>query len=372
MGSVDAVAINAGTVDTARLGSGTANSSTFLRGDQTWATPPGGGGSGDVTGDDTSTTVQNIVAYSTTGGKNITELTGTQGDVLYHDGTKWAKLPAGTSGHVLKTNGAGANPSWGTVTGAGDVVGPSSSTDNAIVRFDSTTGKLVQNSGITIDDSDNLAGTGWERSVRTILEERPGTPSTYDDEFDATSMDAKWTFFAGSSSNLTFSRSRILSNGTVHCTQSISGLTHPLRVRAGFRGNANAIAQGCNVIVQGLTKWLYFGLDVPVANQRRAVIKRYSNAGVYEADLATSGYAANISSGAQAPLVIVVTLIIDSTNINMYLGPIGSEALFGTVARSVCGTLDKLAIQIVANWSCDWFRVDRATSPYDFPLAWAG
>jgi hypothetical protein len=71
-------------------------------------------GSGDVVGDDTSTTVQNIVAYNTTGGKNITELTGTQGDVLYHDGTSWAKLPAGTSGNFLKTNGAGANPSWAT------------------------------------------------------------------------------------------------------------------------------------------------------------------------------------------------------------------------------------------------------------------
>jgi hypothetical protein len=56
--------------------------------------------------------VQNIVAYSTTGGKNITELTGTQGDVLYHNGTNWAKLAAGTSGHFLKTNGAAANPAW--------------------------------------------------------------------------------------------------------------------------------------------------------------------------------------------------------------------------------------------------------------------
>ncbi len=37
--------------------------------------------------------------------------------------------------------------------GAGDVVGPSSSTDNALVRFDSTTGKLVQNSAITFSDS---------------------------------------------------------------------------------------------------------------------------------------------------------------------------------------------------------------------------
>lgn len=37
-----ASAITSGTVDTARLGSGTANSSTYLRGDQTWASPPGG------------------------------------------------------------------------------------------------------------------------------------------------------------------------------------------------------------------------------------------------------------------------------------------------------------------------------------------
>ena len=39
---------------------------------------------------------------------------------------------------------------------SGDVVGPASATDNAIVRFDGTTGKLVQNSGVTIDDSGNM------------------------------------------------------------------------------------------------------------------------------------------------------------------------------------------------------------------------
>ena len=38
------------------------------------------------------------------------------------------------------------------------VTGPASSTDNAITRFDSTTGKLVQDSGVTIDDSNVLSG----------------------------------------------------------------------------------------------------------------------------------------------------------------------------------------------------------------------
>lgn len=40
----------------------------------------------------------------------------------------------------------------------GDVTGPASSTDNAIVRWDGTGGNLVQNSSVIIDDSDNITG----------------------------------------------------------------------------------------------------------------------------------------------------------------------------------------------------------------------
>jgi len=45
-------------------------------------------------------------------------------------------------------------------SGGGDFTGPGSSTDNAIVRFDGTGGKTGQNSGITIDDSNNMTMAG--------------------------------------------------------------------------------------------------------------------------------------------------------------------------------------------------------------------
>jgi len=53
--------------------------------------------------------------------------------------------------------GAYLNPPQTPTTG-GEVSGPSSSTDNAIARFDGTSGKLIQNSVTTIDDTGNASG----------------------------------------------------------------------------------------------------------------------------------------------------------------------------------------------------------------------
>jgi hypothetical protein len=64
---------------------------------------------------------------------------------------------AGTAGQVLTSAGAGNVPTWST-NGAGDVVGPASSTDNAVARYDSTTGKLIQNSVVIVDDTGSVTG----------------------------------------------------------------------------------------------------------------------------------------------------------------------------------------------------------------------
>ena len=65
-----------------------------------------------------------------------------------------------TAGTGISTSGTYPNftitntsPSLG-----GDVVGPASSTDNAIARFDTTTGKLIQNSLVIIDDTGSVTG----------------------------------------------------------------------------------------------------------------------------------------------------------------------------------------------------------------------
>jgi hypothetical protein len=89
------------------------------------------------------------------GGTNATT-TPTAGAVAYGTGTAYAFTTAGTAGQVLISGGAGS-PTWSSI-GAGDVSGPASATDNAIARYDGTSGKLIQNSVTTIDDTGNASG----------------------------------------------------------------------------------------------------------------------------------------------------------------------------------------------------------------------
>ncbi len=64
----------------------------------------------------------------------------------------------GTAGYGLVNDGSG-NLSW--AKAGGDVDGPASATDKALVRFDGITGKLIQNSGVILSNANALtAGDG--------------------------------------------------------------------------------------------------------------------------------------------------------------------------------------------------------------------
>lgn len=67
---------------------------------------------------------------------------------------------AGTDGDCQEiTVGAGLTLSSGALTATADVVGPGSATDNALVRFDGTTGKLIQDSASALSDDGALTLT---------------------------------------------------------------------------------------------------------------------------------------------------------------------------------------------------------------------
>lgn len=82
----------------------------------------------------------------------------TKGD-LYGFDTANNRVPIGADGLVLVADSTEAlGVKWTAVAGTGDVVGPAAATDNAVARYDGATGKAIQDSGIIVDDSDNITG----------------------------------------------------------------------------------------------------------------------------------------------------------------------------------------------------------------------
>lgn len=76
----------------------------------------------------------------------------------YSVGSVWTDLTNDEQYICLDaTNGAAV---WKQTTANGDVTGPASSTDEAVARFDGTGGKTLQNSGVTISNSNNVSTPG--------------------------------------------------------------------------------------------------------------------------------------------------------------------------------------------------------------------
>lgn len=76
----------------------------------------------------------------------------------YAVGSRWVDTTADKEYVCLDATATAAVWTETTSQGAGDVVGPASATDNAVARFDSTTGKLIQNSGVAISDAGAITG----------------------------------------------------------------------------------------------------------------------------------------------------------------------------------------------------------------------
>lgn len=78
----------------------------------------------------------------------------TSGNGTFAVGSRWIDVT--NDKEYVCLDSAATSAVWSETTagsGSGDVTGPASSSDNAIARFDGTTGKIIQNSGVTLGDT---------------------------------------------------------------------------------------------------------------------------------------------------------------------------------------------------------------------------
>ena len=111
------------------------------------------------------------------------------------------QVPVGTDGQNLV---ADSSSSGGVkfATPSGNVVGPASATDHAVARYDTTTGKLIQNSTLIADDSGNTSGMG---SLSSAGERNNNYFEFIEDFVYTASIPQPWTATIGTGGSITYS-----------------------------------------------------------------------------------------------------------------------------------------------------------------------
>ena len=146
------VSITGGNIDGTTIGGTTAAAVTGTT--ITANTQFSGAGTG-LTGTASALSIGGNAATATSATTATNLAGGATGSLPYQSGAGATTfLAAGANGQVLTL--AGGVPTWAAEQFQGDVVGPASATDNAIARFDTTSGKLIQNSSITLSDAGAL------------------------------------------------------------------------------------------------------------------------------------------------------------------------------------------------------------------------
>jgi hypothetical protein len=112
--------------------------------------------SGGALGTPSSGTATNLTGLPLT--------TGVTGLLPVANGGTGTATPALVAGTNVTISGTWPNQTVNATggSGGGDVSGPGSSTDNAVARFDSTTGKIIQNSGVVINDTGEVTVGVWK------------------------------------------------------------------------------------------------------------------------------------------------------------------------------------------------------------------
>ncbi len=205
--------------------------------------------------------------------------------LTYWSGTSWNNFRTPVAGSLIWRLDEDAvftfdGSSWAEVSGSGggggsgDVVGPSGATSTAVARYSGTTGKLIQDSAVTVDGSGNVttAGTVDGRDV--------SVDGTALDALDAATSGTNSgdVTLAGSLDYITLS-GQVLTRGAVDLATDTTGL---LGISSGGTGASSALAAR-------LALGLAIGSDVQGYDVDLATLAASTAAFLALADDATAG-----------------------------------------------------------------------------------
>ena len=196
-----------------------------------------------------------------------------------------------TTGQVIKATST-TTTEW-TDGSDGDVDGPASATDNAYARFDGTSGKQLQNSLTTEDDSGNVVFAGTVTLNQTPTGNLEAATKSY---VDATSAAREWknSVLAASTAALTVTYDNgaagvgaTLTNAGAQVAFSLDGQSPTVDDRVLIKNQASAFQNGIYVVTtvgDGLTNWvLTRAIDHDIPDEMEAGVALNVDAGTVNA-----------------------------------------------------------------------------------------
>jgi hypothetical protein len=133
---------------------GSTQGMTLYRGNTSWSTLPSSGTNTllSVSGPNANPAWQTL-SYMI---DNAINSASAQGTILYRGASSWSALAPGTSGQILQTQGASANPQWASISGAGTVTSVNASGGSTGLNF--TGGPITSSGTLTMGGT---LGTGY-------------------------------------------------------------------------------------------------------------------------------------------------------------------------------------------------------------------